>query len=443
MSTDALRCARCGVQSPEPTCFIVPARHSKPPHYIRCLTCEQRRLAPTTAASIGAASFALFLPVLVAFLSSNEPQGGKAAALGLLAVVVSFPAAIVAHELGHAVAGWALGLEVAAVEIGFGRTLWQFRICDLPVQIHAWLLSGRVLLGSPSLSYLRTRLWLSTAAGPLVNAVLVAVTVHFWLRLVLTMGTAVPAIWLIVNAMLCGGSLFPYHLSALGRQHDSDGLSLLKTPRKTDSQLMPLLRAAPLVRAWYAHQVDDFVGAKAAAEKALSRAPQDLVAKVLLCVALLDLQDPSAAVACLMPSLEDLMEKKPAERALVWSTLALALLVDSARDPKKQADLGQAGRMSHDAYRLYPCILEYRATYAIFLATTQRGAEALELLEYMHYRTGTDKQRSYREVARAIAFRQLGRTTEASESSRVAESLDPSNAHLLRDLVSTKFAAAP
>lgn len=456
VSTDPFKCARCGVQSSEPSCFIIPDRHGRPPHYTRCLTCEERRLVPTTVGSIAAVSFALFFPALIVVLASHEPQGDRAAAFGALALLVSFPIAIVGHELGHALTASALGLEVAGVGIGFGRVLWRFRLGRVGVQIQAWLLSGRVYVGSPSLSYLRTRLWLSTAAGPLVNAIFLGATAHFWPRLESTMGTAAPGIWLAVNAMLVISSLLPYRTAAFGRQYDSDGLALLKTPRMTASELTPILRAAPLVRALYAHQTEDFPGAKAAAEEALCRAPQDLIAKVLLCAALIELQDTAAAVACLMPCLERVMEHKPVERALTWNTLAVALLIESARDPQNPSNLLQAGRIAHDAYQLYPCILEYRATYAIFLAATGRGAEALELLEYIHYGTGTNKQRSYREVGRALAFQQLGRTSDANESARIAEDLDASSARLLRNLgkitearatvtpgVTAQFAATP
>src|SRR5215831_999126 len=72
-----LRCARCGVQSPERTCFIVPEQYSRPPRDVRCITCEQRRLTPTTTRALLAVFASVFWPLwLVVGLAPADVELG-------------------------------------------------------------------------------------------------------------------------------------------------------------------------------------------------------------------------------------------------------------------------------------------------------------------------------------------------------------------------------
>ena len=58
------RCARCGVESPERTCFIVPERRDPAPHDIRCITCEHTRLSTGMVEGTLGLLRAIFVPVL-------------------------------------------------------------------------------------------------------------------------------------------------------------------------------------------------------------------------------------------------------------------------------------------------------------------------------------------------------------------------------------------
>ena len=75
-SGKVFHCARCG-ESPERTCFIIPEQYSRPPRDVRCITCEQRRLAPTTTRALLLIAASLFWPLwLVVGLAPAEVELG-------------------------------------------------------------------------------------------------------------------------------------------------------------------------------------------------------------------------------------------------------------------------------------------------------------------------------------------------------------------------------
>ncbi len=93
------------------------------------------------------------------------------------------PIGVIAHELGHALVGRLLGLEIGLITIGYGQVLWRFEVGGTPVQIHAWPVAGVVYLGANTRNWLRTRVWLATFAGPLTTASLMAAAIIWWAEL--------------------------------------------------------------------------------------------------------------------------------------------------------------------------------------------------------------------------------------------------------------------
>jgi hypothetical protein len=429
-----LRCVRCGIESAERSCFIIPERFSKPPHDIRCITCERRRVIPSTGGNVVALIFALLWPLLFLVAGSKPGSNGSISlfAIGLTALV--YPAAILAHELGHALVASLLRLEFCGLEIGYGRVVWQFQIRGARVQLHVWPLCGCVYLGSKSMRWLRTRLWIATLSGPLTNALLVAVTAVYWEKLEPGLGSVALGLCLIVNVLLAFGSLVPYRTVQFGRSHRSDGLALLEIPRTTAAQLKPYLTSIPLLRARHRYEADDYAGAKVMTEETLVRTPDDLAAQTILAASLIGLDQYAAASARLTTISDALTEQPPADRAMIRNALAVALLLENVLDPLKQSELIRAEPLSREAYDIYPCVLEYRSTRALVLVATGSPETALTLLEYAHYDTGTPRQRGHREVTRAFAFQKLERQTEANRSAALALQLDPKNVKMFRSL---------
>ncbi len=119
---------------------------------------------------------------------------------------------------------------------------------------------------------------------------------------------------------------------------------------------------------------------------------------------------------------------------MVSNALAITLLLENALSPAGQAELEKAERLSREAHQAYPCVLEYRSTRALVLAATGSPESAMSLLEYLHYDTGTQRQRGHREATRAFAFQKLGRQGNADQCTQRAVALDPANASMLRAL---------
>lgn len=427
-----LRCARCGIESAERSCFVIPRRFGKPPHDTRCLTCEQRRTAPSLQRGLVAMVMTTFWPLLI-LTGSHGGLRGVPLSAPFFAIFL-WPTAIVLHELGHATAAWLLRLEIGLVSIGYGPTLVQFRVAGIPIEIHVWPLSGRVYLGSRGTTLLRTRLWLTTLMGPMVNAGFIALTTHYWSPLAPVFGRTALMLWLIVNAFLLVITLLPHRGNEFGRPYRSDGLALLEIPSRTPAQLAHYLTAAPLMRTLCRLQAGDYIGAKAQAQEVLARSPNNTWGRLMLSGCLLNLDEYATAAALLTPTLDTLSSQDPAMRAAIWSNLAVAQLLANVHETPQNPKWIQAERLSRDAYLMYPCEIEFRSARALILAVTGSAEDAIALLEYCHYETASARQRSDREIVRALAFQRLGRPADASERAATALRLHPGNANVLRTL---------
>lgn len=426
------RCARCGVESAEHSCFVVPEPNDKSPHDTRCLTCEQARVA--TGALDGALGIlrTIFVPVMLLVLIQRGL--GELTVPILLMTCVMAPISIVAHELGHALAARLVGLEVGAIVIGVGRTLWSGEIFGTAVTLHAWPLSGLTFLGAQSLDFLRTRLWFATLMGPASNALLAVLAAKEWPHWVASVGVPVLSLWIITNALLALQSLIPRRFSHTGEMLSTDGLALLRIPRSTPEQLESYLFTASLLRAYGRFERREYAGARDICLRGLEHAPDNLQLRVLLTACHSYLHEYARSLALLMPLLEQYANAAASVRAAIENNAAFALLMSGARDGYDAAHVMEADRLSHDAFALFPCILAYRSTRALVLTATGQPDHALALLEYLHYGPADATQRSHREVARAFAFHVLGRAEESLRARAEALRLDARAAEILRRL---------
>ena len=424
------RCSRCGVESAELTCFIIPRTHGKPPRDIRCITCEQSRVA--TSSTEGAIDLVRTILVPVVLLVAIQGGLGDLTVPILIGTCLMAPVSIVAHELGHAIAARLVALDVGAIIIGVGPRLWRGEIFGTAVTLHAWPLSGLTFLGSGSLDFLRSRLWFATLMGPATNALLALGTAALWPRLVDTCGTPLLSLWIISNALLALQSLTPRRFSHEGAILSTDGLALLQIPRNTAEQLESYLFTAPLLRAHARFENQDYAGAQAICAKGLERLPDNLHLRVLITACRSCLHDYTGAVALLRPLLREQAMAEAAVRAVIENNVAFALLMSHPNAGYDHRALMEADRLSADAFALYPCTLAYRSTRALVLAATGRPDQALELLEYSHYDSAEAVPSSHRELARAFALQGLGRRDESRSAAARAVALNTETAALLK-----------
>jgi Zn-dependent protease len=429
---NAYRCARCGVESMERSCFIVPESHGPSPRDTRCITCEQAGVA--TSAIDGAIGIVrtIFVPVLILVLIQRGL--GDLTVPILLATCLMTPVSIIAHELGHAVAARLVGLEVGAIVIGVGRKLWSGEIFGTAVTIHAFPLSGLTFLGAGSFDLLRTRLWFATLMGPATNALLVVAAASEWQDLVGLCGIPLLSLWIITNALLAAQSLVPRRFAHGGAMLSTDGLALLQIPRNTPEQLESYLFTAPLLRAFSRFERQEYGGACDICVKGLERVPDNVQLRVLLTACRSSMRDYAGSLALLMPLLQQYARAEANVRAAIENNTAFALLMSSPNAGYDSDMLIEADRLSATAFALYPCVLAYRSTRSLAMTATCRPDQALELLAYAHYETAERIARGHCEVARAFALHRLKRTGESQRAAAEAVRLSPDNAGILEVL---------
>jgi hypothetical protein len=262
----------------------------------------------------------------------------------------------------------------------------------------------------------------------MINAVVLALTFVFWGRLA-ALGSHLPFVWVILNSLMVLGTLMPVERAVEEGIPTSDGFQLLAIPFLRSEQLQSFLISAPAARAAMRFERGDFAGARQWVVAALERAPGHVGLKVCLsacqCAAVLQGQagEYRQAIALLTPLLDDAACAGPHERADVYNILAFAQLMAHAESNGEAGNIDEADRLSDAAFAMYPCVLTHRATRALVLSARGRAAEALPLLDYVHYDGGTPVERSAREIARALAFLSLGRNSEASAAQRRAEKI--------------------
>jgi len=122
----------------------------------------------------------LLVPFGVGLMFVDKSNASLAAVLSNAALYLPVVVAcLVLHELGHAVAGRALGMDIVRVVIGDGRRVGRFRIRGVPIHINALPLRGLVYAVPRSSTLARLRLVFFSLGGPTVNAVFVVLLFRY------------------------------------------------------------------------------------------------------------------------------------------------------------------------------------------------------------------------------------------------------------------------
>ena len=159
--------------------------------------------------------------------------------LGIPAVLIGLYVAewllLVIHELGHAVAGWVMGLEVVEIRLGFGTKVFSWEFGRLSVRIAKYPLCGWVLAFPTSVKGYRTRWFLFVLGGPLASAMAYAFLVEVgpvnawyfewswtWVLYAFQRTVRYMALWTLLV------TLWPRRCQLYERCMLSDGLELLR-----------------------------------------------------------------------------------------------------------------------------------------------------------------------------------------------------------------------
>jgi hypothetical protein len=91
----------------------------------------------------------------------------------LLTSVASYIAGMIPHELGHAGAGWLVGLPPRLIRIGEGPILLRFPLGSATFGMRLWPTWAFIAHPPPTKGQIWARIFV-TSCGPAVNALLVA-----------------------------------------------------------------------------------------------------------------------------------------------------------------------------------------------------------------------------------------------------------------------------
>jgi tetratricopeptide (TPR) repeat protein len=175
---------------------------------------------------------------LVLLLSGHATPTGAGWVLANLGLFLGLLALLIwAHEAGHALAAWLLGLRIYRVCIGRGPPLFAWRVRRTLVEVKAVPVAGAVYVGFPDGRCFRLKHFLLFLAGPLANAVLLALAL-MWLppREVIRQASVLPSTLLPGLCFVAGNvflllvSLVPCTVTLEGVKMPTDGLALLLTP---------------------------------------------------------------------------------------------------------------------------------------------------------------------------------------------------------------------
>lgn len=425
------RCARCGVESAERSCFVFLKPHQNSPQNIKCVGCVVAQHQANVFSSALSAISVLVSPLLYMYMGPWAGDIHVPLLVGMALACLMYPTALVVHELAHAVTGWLVGLEIGGITFGHGPPVLRFQIRGLQIRLNAWPISGLVYLGCDQERFIRTRIWLTTLMGPLSNALLVWGAAAWWHTLAPVVGTSVVAAWIILNLMMALFNLAPMSRVAIGGTlYRSDGMALLQIPRAPGSQLQLYRFSALLIRGVSRFELEDYAGAQVWLERALQRVPDNAYIILMLGGCKMGLKDYSAALELLEPLLA--RDDLPVHvRAALGNNIGSSLVMTHAGELVDAEVSARADRVTAEAMASFPCNLSYRTARAVVLAATRRPEEALPLLEYMNYSSGSHGQTAFREVTRAFALHKLGRDDEAEKAAALALRKSPDlRAHL-------------
>jgi hypothetical protein len=240
---------------------------------------------PTSRRATGpAVREAFFVGLVAAWLTVMSSNAGRvswaAVTLNCLALFVGVVVATAWHEAGHALAARAVGLSVIAAYLGRGRAwrTWVVRGTRLVIQQVPF--TGLVALGASSTRWLRVRLMLVHAAGPLANFLIFAAAcpafqasawTDFALRPIpIPIFATVNIVFGLLNAV----PLLTRPRAAAGEARGNDGWNFLAMIFRNDASLLQVLVAHVVWKAPQLMAAGKTAEATALVDDAVKRAPE-------------------------------------------------------------------------------------------------------------------------------------------------------------------------
>jgi len=216
------KCSHCGHVSVLEKLFKDTARGKA------CPRCYMRHQGKRRIAVLGGGAAVLL--ALAALLYATTPWAHYLLVNLALIWILNF-LLVIPHEFCHAAATRLLGGKVFAIHLGLGPTVRETRIGKVTLSVNRYPLSGLCLAGFTAQTSLRARLFLSVAAGPAFNAVLLLLLIPAFDFEQLLQSYAFVEVLVIANAIQILTNLLPRAYNLGGVVVPSDGLQLLRILR--------------------------------------------------------------------------------------------------------------------------------------------------------------------------------------------------------------------
>jgi len=224
------KCDICGVESEIKEAFKEVRKSWSRKRKKYCPLCfEKRQLSEQRGILIMYCLDLMFGLFLVVIFPSFK---GGWLIVNLLLIYVFSIIATVLHEAGHAFGAGLLGIRVFAIIIGIGRKLYEHRLFGIDIVIKTFPVGGLTVCTNKSVQYFKTKSFLVSISGPLVNFIVLISLFNMLDRndyyAMLQCRSLYPLVdFALANFLVLVNSFWP-HKSLYGRvKVPSDGLSLI------------------------------------------------------------------------------------------------------------------------------------------------------------------------------------------------------------------------
>ncbi len=363
----------------------------------------------------------VWVVVTVALLAAHPTRAiGLVSGNLLLLQLLSFCVVIPVHEIGHALVGRLVGLDVVAIILGHGRVVWTGRLAGISIELRDGpIIMGATLFDTSKSTWLRCRLFAAVLGGPLANLACALWIWRFlgpWPDVVKLAGGLAPLVWLCVgNWIVLVASLVPQR-NPSGRWSDGAQLFWLVFRRRLD---LRGLRLTAELHEWNRRRdAGDAVGAHALALAMRARHPDLPSLATLVGIALIDSGSLDDARAILLSVLEH--PEEPSVHAMQQNNVAFIDFVIGADELRDEADA-----LSAAAIASHPKAASVLGTRGSVLVWLGRADEGISLLEQSFAANEIARDRATNACALAMGYNALVDTNAATRWLEIARRLDP------------------
>ncbi len=310
--------------------------------------------------------------------------------------VVIWTASMVLHEVGHVVVARLVELQVPRLDLGVGKRVGSVRVGATMVHINSVPFTGLSHLAATNKQYLRLRLWLAVAGGPLVSLALllaarglsnvgdpnaVVVSLAFGSKLL------VCELVVLLNTLILVASLEPFSLLLVSHSR-SDGARLLQIPFSSQKYMDNEMHSALVVDVAALVAAKYFAAAEALLEPVLRAANPPWMVRLSAAVMLSYKGDNEAALPiyralCDAPDLIKL-HRALLQNNMAWATFCL----------RNEALRNEANANSVAAYKAAPRQPAFLGTRGAVLGWMGQHREAIKLLKLAYARNSDPQNRA-------------------------------------------------